>query len=46
LPGSRSCVLCLVPILLFFVWFLFFFNLCTRWSLTDSDDTRCCINTI
>jgi hypothetical protein len=24
----------------------FFLNLCTGLSLTDSDDTRCCINTI
>jgi hypothetical protein len=23
-----------------------FLDLCTEWSLTDSDDTRCCINTI
>jgi hypothetical protein len=25
---------------------LFFLNLCTGRSLTESDDTRCCINTI
>jgi len=24
----------------------FFLNLCTERSLTESDDTRCCINTI
>jgi len=24
----------------------FSLNLCTRWLLTESDDTRCCINTI
>jgi len=24
----------------------FFLNLCTRWSLTKSDHTRCCGNTI
>jgi len=24
----------------------FFLNLCTGRSLTDSDDTRCCVNTV